>query len=114
MPGKSLGCRPLPLSPPLARLLRDHMRAFIPPGDDAVVFGTRTGRSLRAASAMFLYAHNATPTDVQRHLDHATAAAALRYQRTSEQRHRAHATLLAEEFIPDPEKPTTRQAPRQR
>lgn len=98
----------------LAVILARHMDEFTKSSPDAMVFATTNGnpldashrtkffdrarqkiarpdvswKDLRSASAMFMYEQGATRSDVKRHLNHKTDAAAARYERTSEERRR--------------------------
>lgn len=98
----------------LATILAAHMDRYTDADPDALLFTTTHGnvlasshrstffdrarrkidrgdlrwQDLRSASAMFMYDQGATRSDVKRHLNHKTDAAAARYERTSEERRR--------------------------
>ncbi|MEU5215969.1 tyrosine-type recombinase/integrase [Streptomyces sp. NPDC020807] len=98
----------------LATILAAHLDEFVESDKDALLFTTTHGNvlasshrstfftrakrkinredlrwyDLRSASAMFMYEQGATRSDVKRHLNHRTDAAAARYERTSDQRRR--------------------------
>ncbi|WP_158942479.1 tyrosine-type recombinase/integrase [Streptomyces sp. ERV7] len=99
----------------LAVILARHMKEHTGHGPESLLFTTTHGNilasshrstffdrarrkinrpdlrwyDLRSASAMFMYEQGATRTDVKRHLNHKTDAAAARYERTSEERRRS-------------------------
>ncbi|MFJ3905664.1 tyrosine-type recombinase/integrase [Streptomyces sp. NPDC090025] len=98
----------------LAVILAAHIDEYVDSEPDALLFSTTHGNvlasshrstfftrakrrinredlrwyDLRSASAMFMYGQGATRSDVKRHLNHRTDAAAAKYERTSEQRRR--------------------------
>ncbi|WP_326597876.1 tyrosine-type recombinase/integrase [Streptomyces sp. NBC_01803] len=102
------------ITPAMAAILAKHLDEYVPPGPDALVFGTRTGRpvrasqrskmfhrarlavgrpdvrwqDLRSATAMFMLDSGASDADVRVQLNHKTDRAARRYRRTSEERRR--------------------------